>query len=267
MIVAGQPASFAPPSTAPAGGVGYWVRGYVSMLRFEVLSQRAYLPITLFVQIMLGAGMAVMYGFFLGDDLPAGATTYIATGLPALALVPVGMVVVPLVVGQQRMAGSYDFVWSLPVPRLAAAAATFTVYTLLALPGTVVTLLVAGWRWDVSFQLSPAIVPAVLLVGLMSASVGFGLAHAIANVQITNLITNILIFFVLLFSPIIVPIEQFPDWLGAIHRWLPFHHMAVVLRAGLSDGLVSDVTRSYLVLGLWTVGAWAAAGQAISRRR
>ena len=66
------------------------------------------------------------------------------------------------------------------MPRLAAAAATFTVYTLLALPGTVVALIVAAGRYDVTLDVHPVIVPAILLTSLMSTSVGFGLAHAIS---------------------------------------------------------------------------------------
>jgi hypothetical protein len=49
----------------------------------------------------------------------------------------------------------------------------------------------------------------------LTADRGFGLAHAISDPRVTNLIGNVLIFFVLLFSPIIVPITQFPSWLAA----------------------------------------------------
>ena len=56
-------------------------------------------------------------------------------------------------------------------------------------------------------------------------------------------------------------------WLFAIHRLLPFHNMAVVIRAGLSVGLVSDLTRSFLVLGAWTVAGWALTGWVIGTRR
>jgi ABC-2 type transport system permease protein len=258
------------PSLAPGGirrGAGYWLRGYRSMIRFDVTSQRTVLPLLLFIQVMMGAGMAIMYGFFLGDDLPPLAGAYVATGIPALSLVPLGFVAVPLAVSQLRMQGSYDYVWSLPVPRTAAAAATFSVYTALALPGTIVALFVAQWRYGISLQVSPMVVPAILLSSLMAASVGFGVAHLIENPQITALISNVMIFFVLLFSPIIVPIERFPGWLAAIHEWLPFHHMAVVIRDGLSDGLVTSPVRSYLILGAWTVGSWLLAGWAISRRR
>lgn len=247
-------------------GAGHWLRGYLSMLRFELLSQRAFLVFFIMVQILMGAGMVFMYGFFLGD-LPPQAAAFVTTGIPALALIPIGFVAVPIVVGNLRIAGSYDFVWSLPVPRSAAAAASCTFYTLLALPGMVVSLAVAVWRYDVTLTVRPLVVPAVLLASIMAASVGFGMAHAIANVYVTNMIGNVLVFFVLLFSPIIVPISQFPRWLAEVHEWLPFSHMAVVIRDALSTGLVTGTARSYLVLGAWTVGAWLVAGAAIARRR
>lgn len=252
--------------TAIRRGPRHWLHGYRAMMRFELLNQRTFLPVFLAVQLLLGAGMAIMYGFFLGD-LPPLAMRYVVTGIPALALFPLGFLAVPTVVGDMRRKGCYDFVWSLPVPRLASAAATFTVYTLLALPGAAVALLVAVWRYDVTLQVHPSIVPAVLLASLMSASVGFGMAHAIADPSITNLIANVLVFGVLLFSPIVVPISQFPDWLAGIHHVLPFESMAVVVRAGLSDGLATGVPRAYLVLGAWTLGSWLVAARVILRRR
>jgi len=248
-------------------GPGHWLRGYASMLTFELINQRLMLPIMLFVQIMLGAGMAIMYGFYFGGGLPPRVATYLASGIPALALIPVGFMGVSVVVGQQRVNRSYVFVWSLPVPRLAAAAATFTVYTLVAVPGTVVALAVAAWRYDAAFSVHPSIVTAVALASLMSTSVGFGMAHAIEDPRITNLIGNVLVFVVLLFSPIVAPIEQFPHWLAVIHRCLPFYHMAVVVRGGLTDGMTGGLATSYLVLTAWTAAGWLVAWRAISHRR
>jgi ABC-2 type transport system permease protein len=86
--------------------------------------------------------------------------------------------------------------------------------------------------------------------------------------RVANLVTNLIIYLVLLFSPIIVPIELFPEWWGQIHRTLPFWHMAVVIRAGLSEGLVtSSVAISYTVLGLWTTASWLLTAWVIGRRR
>ena len=110
------------------------------------------------------------------------------------------------------------------------------------------------------------IVPALLLTSLMSTSVGFGLAHAIKSPTAVNFITNMIVFFVLLFSPIVIPISQFPAGLAAVHRVLPFYHMAQVIRDSLSSGLVVDVGTSYLVLAAWTLGGWIATAWVVGRR-
>jgi len=254
------------PATAVRRGAGYWFAGYRAMLRFDLGNLREFLSFFLVIQVLMGAGMAVIYGFYF-DDLPAAAATFIATGAPTLAIIPVGMTLVPITVSQYKWSDTYDFLWSLPVPRLMAAASNFTIFTLLSVPGFVVTLLVAAWRYDLDLAVSWVIVPAVLLTSLMAVSVGWGTAHAIADPRITNLLVNLVIFVVLLFSPIAFPIENFPDWLAGVHRVLPFWSMASVVRAALTDGLVADPARHYAVLAAWTVGAWALAAWVVGRRR
>ncbi len=247
------------------GGAGRWLRSYLMMMRFDLRGLGSWLAFGVVIQVIMGAGAAVMYGFYLGD-LPSFAQTYIVTGVPAVGLIPMGFLMVPNMVSQQRIAGTYDFIWSLPVPRLAAACSTFTVFTFLSLPGFLSSLGVGVLAYDTDLRISWMVVPAVLLTSLMSTSVGFGLAHAVANPSVINLVTNLVIFVVLLFSPIIVPIEQFPGWLAAVHRVLPFHAMAQVLRDALSDGFVTDVGGAYLVLALWTIGGWIATATVVGRR-
>jgi ABC-2 type transport system permease protein len=75
-----------------------------------------------------------------------------------------------------------------------------------------------------------------------------------------------IVFVVLLFSPIAFPKSQFPTWLANVHEFLPFYHIGVVIRAGLSSGLVCDVWQSYLVLVVWTCAGWAVTALIIGRR-
>lgn len=254
------------PHLALRRGPGYWLAGYRSMLRFDLASSRSWLAIFGVVQILMGAGMAIIYGFYLGE-MPREAATFLATGAPTLALVPLGMAMLPSLIAVRKIEGTYDFMWSLPVPRTATAGSSFTIFTLLALPGVAVSLGVAAWRYDLDLRVSPWVVPAVLLVSLMAASVGFGVGHAVPDPGITNVITNLIIFVVLMFSPVAFPIENFPGWLAAAHRVLPFWHMGNVVRASLTDGLVPAVGTSYLVLGAWTLGTWLLAAWAIHRGR
>jgi ABC-2 type transport system permease protein len=236
------------------------------MLRFDLTDLRVYVGFLFVIQMLMSAGMAYMYGFYLGDLPPAGQL-FVVTGIPALALVPIGLVWVPSLIGQHKLRNTYDFLWSMPVPRAVSAASTFTTFTALALPGMAVALWIAWIRYDVSLEISWLVVPAVLLSSLMATSVGFGLGHLIPDPRMTNVLTNVIVFFVLLFSPIVVPIELFPDWLQAFHRVLPLYAMATVIRDGLTDGLVTGVGGAYAVLGAWTVAAWAGVAWVVGRRR
>ena len=248
-------------------GPDYWLRGFTSMLRFEVINLRTFLGFAFVIQLLMGAGAALMYGYYFGD-LSAAQQTFLVTGIPALALIPIGFVMVPSTIEERRLRDTYDYIWSLPVPRLASALASFTIFTTLAVPGTVVALVAGSAIYHIQLQVSWAIVPAMLLTSAVSTSVGYAMGHAIAEPRVTNLIGNVLIFLVLLFSPIVVPITQFPDWWASVHHVLPFWHMAVVIRAGLTQGmLTTSVTVSYLVLLAWTLGSWLLAGWVVGRRR
>lgn len=255
-------------TTDPAvrSGPSYWMGGYAAMLRFELVNLRMFLAVAFVVQLIMGAGAALMYGYYFGD-LSSAQKTFLVTGIPALSLVPIGFVMMPATIMEKKLRDTYDYIWSLPVPRLASALASFTVFTGLAVPGTAVALLAASAIYRVDLHVSWAVVPAVILTSAMATSVGYAMAHAIPEPRVTNLIGNILIFMVLLFSPIVVTIDQFPGWWAAVHHVLPFWHMAVVVRAGLTEGLVTtSVTASYLALVAWTVASWVLAGWVVSRR-
>jgi len=247
-------------------GAGYWLASCWNMIRFEFVNMRTFLSLALLIQVLMGGGMAYMYGFYFGD-VPDVVKTFIVTGIPALALIPVGFVLVPAAIMNHKLRDTYDFVWSLPVPRMASAAATFILFTTLAIPGTIVSLLIAHIHYSVALQISWSIVPAMLLTSLMATSVGFAFAHAIPEPRITNMITNLTIFMVLLFSPIVVSIDRFPGWWAAVHHVLPFYHMANVIRAGLSTGLADSVGTSWLILAIWTIASWALAAWVVGRRR
>lgn len=246
-------------------GSGYWWASYVAMLRWVLVQQKVLFVGIVFSQIVLGIGAAFMYKFYLGEVDPVTAL-YLVTGIPALSLIPVGFVMVPILVMQEKSRGTYDFTWSLPVPRLAPVAATFTVFTAIALPIALLSTLLAAWQFDVTLDVSWTVLPYALLASLMATSVGYAMAMAIPEPRITNLITNVVIFLVLLFSPIVIPISQFPDWAATIHEILPFYHMANLIRSSLTDGLVTNATASLVVLLAWTIAGWAMVARVVARR-
>lgn len=247
-------------------GAGYWLASLAAMFRFEYGKVRAWAAMLVIVQTMMGAGMALMYGFFYPHITPERAL-YISTGAPTLALIPLGFVMLPSSIGLEKSAGTFDYFWSLPVPRSAQATATFLLYSLISLPGTALALVVATWRYGAHLSPSPLLVPAAALCALVSITVGYGMALAIADPLVTNLVTNALVFFVLLFSPIVYPASQLPGWLYVVHRVLPFYNMAVVIRAGLTTGTAVDVTTAFVVLVGWALAGFALTAWVTGRRR
>lgn len=254
------------PSASLRSGSSYWRNGYTSMLRFEIRNQRTYLTIGLTIQVLLGAGMALMYGYYFGD-LDAAQQTFLVTGIPTLALVPIGFVMVPNAIMEHKLRDTYDYVWSLPMPRMSSALATFTIFTALAIPGTFAALLIASATYDVDLRVSPMILPAVLLTAAIATSVGYAIGHLVPEPRAITLISNMLLFLVLLFSPIVTAIELFPDWWATAHRVMPFWHMSVVVRDALTEGAVSSsVGFSYGVLVVWGVVSWLVAAAVVGRR-
>jgi ABC-2 type transport system permease protein len=230
------------------------------MTRWELGSLRLLLPLIVALQIVIGGGFALGIGLFF-DEMPVRNALFLATGVAVVTLITVGIVLGPQLVSNHKVAGTYDFLWSLPVPRTTQAAAWLTVNTIIAVPGMVAALLIADRRYDLTLHVSPAIVPAVLLTIGTATLIGYAFAHAIPKPMVTNMITQLLIFVILGFSPINFPPENLPGWLAAFNEWLPFQHMAAVIRAALTNGLVDNVGWSYLILACYaaisaTVAAW-----------
>jgi ABC-2 type transport system permease protein len=246
-------------------GPAHWWRSYLMMSRWEIVGLRLLLPITVFVQLVTGGGFVLGIGLFF-DQIPAVAALYVSTGVVVITLATVGLVLGPQLIATQKAQGVYDFIWSLPVPRSTAAAAWITVNTIIAVPGMVVALLVATWRYDLSIVVSPAIIPGALLTLYTATMIGYAIAHVLKQPLIINLITQVTIFALTGFSPVNFPKEQMPAWLAALNEGLPLLHMANVMRAGLTEGIVTGIGRSYLVLGLWAAAATAVTGWVLRRR-
>ena len=247
-------------------GLLWWLRGYALMVQWNFAKLKLELPIILIMQVMFGAGMVIGFGLLL-PEIPPGFALYLTTGSTVVVMTTVGLVLVPQSISQTKAFGAYDFLWSLPVPRLANMLAAMTVYIVVAIPGMFVTLLVAELRYDIDLAIAPQVVPLALLVLLTTTTVGFMIGHLSPSPVITNAITNVLIFVIFLFSPVNYPAERLPGWAQAIHQWLPFEHAANVMRGSLTDSLGEDVGRSVIILSVWAVGSWFATYWVLEKKR
>jgi ABC-2 type transport system permease protein len=246
-------------------GVRRWGRDYVSMLRWHLASLRIWLTTIAVVQVLSGVGFVLGISLFF-SHIPESAALFVTTGVPVVNLLIVGLILGPQLVAQQRTAGSYEYLQTLPISRSVNAAAWYTVCLLCGLPAVVVSLVVGQLRYDLPLHVSPMIVPAVLLTSFAGTMLGYALAHAVSRPMVTQLISQMLVFIIFGFVPILYPISQMPSWLADLNWWFPFRHMAVVIRAALTSSADPTVPTAYAVIGVWTIIAAGLAGWMLGRR-
>ncbi|RJL36002.1 ABC transporter permease [Bailinhaonella thermotolerans] len=256
-IATPAPPSRVPPVTPPRTGL--WT-AYASLLRWTTAQIGAMLPLFVVVQALLAAGVVIGFGLLIpGIDTPAAR--FLSTGAPTVLLMVIGLVMVPQGVAQARASGTFTYMRSLPVPRPLLLLADLTVWLAVALPGIPVALVVAWLRYGFGYDLDwPVLAAAAALTALTATAVGYAVAVLLPPL-LAQLTSQVLVFFVLLFSPITFPASRLPGWFQAVHDVLPFRPAADLLRAGLLSGAYGARWQDLAVLL-----AWSALGVAISVR-
>lgn len=241
------------------------LRSYGLMLKWQALSNQAVLPINLIVQMMIAVGFIIGIGFFYPEISPDIAK-FLTTGAPTISLLTVGLVLVPQVVALGRTAGTFEYMWSLPVPRLVYVAADATIWILVSLPGVIASLILGSIYFDFGLQISPLVVPAIALIAMTGTFIGYSIAHAAPKPEIAQLATQIIIFGIMLFSPIMYPMEQLPNWMAVIHRFLPIKYMADLLRGTLTD-LPVNLGLAFAVVSVWCLVGLVVTSLLVRRRQ
>lgn len=241
------------------------IRSYILLLKWQALSQKPVLPLNLVVQIMIATGFVIGLSFFYPQLSPTVAK-YLITGAPTIIMLMIGLVLLPQIVGMARTAGTFDYMWSLPIPRMAYIAADATIWILVALPGVLVSIGMGAAYHGFSLTVSPLVVPAFLLVSLSGVFLGYTIAHGAPKPEFAHLLTQILVFVIMLFSPVMYPAEQLPTWLMKLHNVLPIKYMADLSRGTLTD-LDVDLGLAFLVVGIWTVLGFLATSILVKRRK
>jgi ABC-2 type transport system permease protein len=241
-----------------------WMRSYFLMLKWVFLSNRSWLSLNLAVQIMIAIGFIFGVGFFYPAITPETAK-YLTSGAPTLILLTAGLVMVPQIVAMARTEGTFDYIWSLPVPRMVHIAADATNMFATILPGVVLAVVLGAVHFNFNLDISPLVIPAVIMIALCGTFAGYAMAFVIPRPMMVNVLTQILVFVVMLFSPVMFPADRLPGWLQAIHRVFPIQYMADLTRGTLTD-LNVDLGLAFAVVGAWFVLGFTVTYLTVRRR-
>ncbi len=241
------------------------LRSYGIMVKWQALSSKPMLPLNLVVQLMIAAGFIIGIGFFYPEITPNTAR-YLTTGAPTISLLMVGLVLLPQIISMARTEGTFEYIWSLPVPRLVYVAADATIWILVSLPGVILSVILGSAYYHFGLHISPLAIPAVILIAMAGIFLGYSIAHGAPKPQMAQLATQVIVFAIMIFSPVMYPMEQLPGWLAAVHRVLPVKYMADLSRGTLTD-LNVNLGLAFAVVGGWCLFGLAATAVLIRRRR
>jgi ABC-2 type transport system permease protein len=240
------------------------LRSYRLLVTWQAMRKKAYLPLMMAVQALFTLGIVLGYPL-LFPTLDTKSIYLIATGAPAFSMVSVGLVALPQTVGEARTEGSLDYMRSLPVPRLSFLLADLTVWLGIVVPGVVLGVLVGAWRFGLDLQVSPLVVPAVLLVALTSTCVGYAIASVLPY-MVTVIATQAIVVLVFMFSPLTFLPDKLPEWMAVIHRLLPIQAMGEVTRGTIAPNQFALPPGAWLTLVAWCLLGFAVTYAAMTRR-
>lgn len=240
------------------------LHSYRLLLVWQARRMKMFIPLGVVVQGLLALGIVAGYPM-LFPQMDRATILFLATGAPAISLISLGLVAVPQLVSQSRTEGTLDYMRVLPVPRIAYLLADMTVWLVVVLPGVAFAVALGAFRFGLDLRLSPLVIPAVLLVALTSTAIGYAIAFLLPQ-TLANMLTQVLVVFVLMFSPLNFPADRLPEWLALAHRILPIQSMGEVLRGTLASGTFPLTTSMFAMLTVWCVASLVITLRVLERR-
>lgn len=242
-----------------------FVRQYLDMVSMEVRYARGDIWFISMIQVALALGLVLGFGYLI-PNISTTSATFLTTGTATQSFVTVGLVMLPQTLSQRKAEGRLEYMLTLPISREAYLLALVTFVGLLALPGVAFTLLFGAWHYGLDLSLNPMFVVVMLLSVFSMAGLGVAMAVYSPHQQVTNALTQLLIFYVLFFSPVLVPKTQLPSVLAHIAQAMPTTYSADAVRATITDLPGTHLGQSLTFMAVYAVLSLALCSYAIRRR-
>ncbi|WP_336250530.1 ABC transporter permease [Stomatohabitans albus] len=242
------------------------IRTYLTLLQWSFISTRPALPLIIAVQMLMGVSIIVGFGLLI-PSLDLQTAMFLSSGAPTVMLSLVGFVVVPQALSEARANGLLDYQRSLPIPRMLLLCCDFTVWLFITLPGVAMGIVTGQLYYGFVFPIDwPLLFISAVLVALMSTAIGYAVAMACPR-MIAMVVSQLLAFFVMLFSPISFPPSALPSWFQTVHLWLPFQAAGDLIRSALLPVQYPLELRDIAILGIWTLIGLVIASRILVRRQ
>jgi len=217
-----------------------------------------FLVFTMFMPLSMVFGFARI-GSGLSDRV---SLIYIISGAAVFSVATEGIVTMSQRVGQMKKEGMLVYYASLPINKVAFIMALMFSRLIVILPGMLMPILVGPLLYNVNLEFSPWILILLPLSGLSLSAIGMAIGSLINSLELIAVITNVLIFVLLMAAPVFIPAESLPLPLQILGYFLPPSYAADALRHTLAGTigmafyvdmavLVGMTIASFYILARW----------------
>jgi ABC-2 type transport system permease protein len=241
------------------------VRQYFDLTAMQLRSMREDSIMIAVIHIALSLGLVVGMGYLI-PNISDSAALFLITGTATQAFVTTGLVMLPQMISQSKNDGRLEYFLTMPISREAYLLSLITVVAITSFPGAFFALAFGAWHYDIGLTVGPEFVAVTVLTVMSLAGVGVAMAVFASNPQVTNALTQLIIFYVLFFSPVIFPASQLPDALQHIARLAPPTYAADGVRATLTDLPNTNLAQDLAVMAAFAAASIAVSAFAIRRR-
>ncbi|WP_208723016.1 ABC transporter ATP-binding protein/permease [Corallococcus llansteffanensis] len=187
---------------------------------------------------------------------------YIISGASIFAVVIEGVVTMAQRVGIMKRDGLLLYYASLPISKAAFVISLMLSRLSVTLPGMIIPLIAGPALYDVELHFSPWVLVLMPLTILSLASLGVTLGTAIKSVDLIVMVTNALVFVLLMAAPVFIPEAALPVPLRMLGYAIPPTYAADALRHALGGTIGPRFYLDIAVLsvmaagGLWAMSRW-----------
>lgn len=245
--------------------MGAAVTQYLILTKFQFMALRNSIWLISLINVAFIAGFVWGYGYLYGE-MPERTALYLTTGAAANALVFISLVMLPQVIAESKDDGRLDFLRTLPISREAYLLSMTTFVGIVAIPSMALALAVGAWRYDLSFHFDPLFVLVIPLAMFSMAGFGAAMGILLPKLQVTNAVTQLIIFYVVFFAPIMIPKDFLPQFLQFASAFAPPTYVADAVRGSTTDLTEPNLMRSMLLMFGFGAVSLAAASTAMRRR-
>jgi ABC-2 type transport system permease protein len=241
-----------PPYARSRSTLAALTRQYMILLRVLLAEYRT----TWFFHVFGGLLIPISFAFFIVALGAAGSSEkaiYLLGGNMALSIAtgPASFLITRI--GWARQSKEFHYWTALPVAKLLLVLAIVSVSLLFALPGLLGIYVFGSLLLGLPFSgASWVLLPLIPLGVLPLAGLGALLGLFAKSGEIANIFSNLLIVFVGILSPVMLPLDSLPVPLRIISQFMPTTYVADAFRAVLGGYQGTNIALDLIILALFS---------------